>query len=55
MKSVADVEKCTGLSRTTLTHFYYERSNPNLSTLTSIAEYLEVTLDELVPLEQMVN
>lgn len=48
-KSVANVHEGTGISKTTLTKLYYERTkNPDSLTLIKIAEYLGVTLDELL-------
>ena len=55
-KTVADVHEATGLSKTTLTNIYYERSkNPEVQTLLRIANYLEVTLDELLGVEKASN
>ena len=46
---VADVARETGLSKSTLTALYYERTkNPEAETLLKIADYLGVTLDELL-------
>ncbi len=46
---VADVARETGLSKSTLTALYYERTkNPEVETLLKIADYLGVTLDELL-------
>lgn len=47
-KKIADVHKGTGLSKTTLTNFYYERSNPDSKTLVKIADYLNVSIDDLI-------
>jgi len=48
-KTIADVKKATGLSRPTITAIYYERANnPELKTLMKIADYLEVSIDELL-------
>ncbi|GGE34582.1 helix-turn-helix domain-containing protein [Streptococcus himalayensis] len=48
-KKVADVHNGTGISKSTLTAIYYERSkNPSMETMTKIADYLNVTLDELI-------
>lgn len=47
-KKVSDVYRDTGISKTTLTSLYYERTKkPELKTLLKIADYLGVTLDEL--------
>lgn len=52
-KRVSDVYRATGISRNTLTNLYYERSiNPELKTLLKIADYLGVTLDELLTPEE---
>lgn len=51
-KKVLDVHKATGISKTTLTALYYERTkNPDSQTLLKIANYLGVTLDELLIVE----
>lgn len=50
---VADVARKTGLSESTLTALYYERTkNPEAETLLKIADYLGVTLDELLTPEE---
>ena len=50
---VADVARKTGLSKSTLTALYYERTkNPEAETLLKIADYLGVTLDELLTPEE---
>ena len=46
---VADVARETGLSKSTLTALYYERSkNPTFETLQKVADFLEVTIDDLL-------
>lgn len=48
-KKVVDVYEATGISKTTLTSLYYERTkNPEAETLLKIADYLGVTIDELL-------
>lgn len=48
-KKVSDIHNATGISKTTLTALYYERTkNPDTQTILKIAEYLDVTLDELL-------
>lgn len=48
-KKIVDVHKATNISKSTLTDLYYERTkNPDSRTLVKIAEYLNVTLDELI-------
>lgn len=48
-KKVSDVYEATGISKSTLTDLYYERAkNPRVKTLLKIADYLGVTLDELL-------
>lgn len=48
-KTVADVHEATGISKYTLTQLYYERtSNPELQTMIKIADYLEVTVNDLL-------
>ncbi|MEY8463301.1 helix-turn-helix domain-containing protein [Streptococcus merionis] len=52
-KKIADVYEATGISKTTLTGIYYERTkNPDSQTLLKIAAYLNVTLDELLTPEE---
>lgn len=52
-KKVSDVYKATGISKTTLTSLYYERTkNPEVETLLKIADYLGVTIDELLTPEE---
>lgn len=51
-KKVSDIHEATGISKTTLTALYYERTkNPDSKTLLKVAEYLGVTLDELLTVE----
>ncbi|ETI83948.1 helix-turn-helix domain-containing protein [Streptococcus anginosus] len=51
-KKVSDVAKATGISKTTLTSLYYERTkNPETATLLKVADYLGVTIDELLNAE----
>ena len=41
--------KVAGLSKSTLTALYYERAkNPTFETLQKVADFLEVTIDELL-------
>ena len=48
-KKVSDVREATGISKTTLTGLYYERTkNPETETLLKVANYLGVTIDELL-------
>lgn len=52
-KKVSDVHEATGVSKTTLTALYYERTNnPETETLLKVAKYLGVTLDELLTPEE---
>ena len=52
-KKVIDVYKATGISKTTLTSLYYERTkNPEAETLLKIADCLGVTIDELLTPEE---
>ncbi|HEQ8979346.1 TPA: helix-turn-helix transcriptional regulator [Streptococcus pyogenes] len=51
-KKISDVHEATGVSKTTLTALYYERTeNPDSKTLLKIAKCLNVTLDELLTFE----
>jgi len=55
-KTVADVHEATGLSKSTLTELFYERTkNPELQTLLKIANYLNVSVDELLGMKEMVK
>lgn len=48
-KKVSDVHEATGISKTTLTGLYYERTkSPETETLLKVANYLGVTIDELL-------
>ena len=48
-KKVSDIHEATGISKTTLTSLYYERTkNPETETLLKVANYLGVTIDELL-------
>ena len=52
-KKVSDVYEATRISKTTLTSLYYERTkNPETETLIRIADYLGVTIDELLTPEE---
>ena len=47
-KTVADLSKDTGISKTTLTNLYYERTkNPDSQTLLKLSNALGVTIDEI--------
>lgn len=51
-KKISDIHEQTGISKTTLTGLYYERTkNPDSQTLLKIAKCLNVTLDELLTVE----
>jgi putative transcriptional regulator len=52
-KKVPDVHEATGISKSTLTALYYERTkNPETETLLKIANYLGVSIDELLTPEE---
>lgn len=52
-KSIANVHEGTGISKTTLTNLYYERTkNPDSITVVKIAKYLGVTLDALLNVKE---
>lgn len=52
-KKISDVHAATGVSRNTLTALFYERiKEPKVTTLIKIADYLGVTLDELIDNEE---
>ena len=51
-KKVSDVHKATGISKSALISLYYERTQrPDIETLQKVAEYLGVTIDELLTVE----
>lgn len=46
---IEDVNKATGISRTTLTNLYYRRqNNVELNTLKKICDYLQISLSDLI-------
>ncbi|HEM2936613.1 helix-turn-helix transcriptional regulator [Streptococcus suis] len=48
-KKVSDVHEATGISKSTLIALYYERTKkPDIETLQKVANYLGVTIDELL-------
>lgn len=48
-KKVSDVSRATGISMPTLINLYYERiKEPKVTTLMTIANYLEVSIDDLM-------
>ncbi|MHC3591967.1 helix-turn-helix domain-containing protein [Streptococcus suis] len=52
-EKVSHVHEATGISKTTLTALYYERTkNPETETLLKVANYLGVTIDELLTPEE---
>ncbi|RSJ60235.1 helix-turn-helix protein [Streptococcus gordonii] len=52
-KKISDLHKESGLSKTTLTSLYYERTkNPEIETLIKISNVLGVTIDELLCTEK---
>ena len=53
-KKVVDVHKDTGLSKDSLTNFYYQRTIPSGRTLITLAEYLDCSIDELLGLKPYV-
>ena len=51
-KKVSDVHKETGISKSALISLYDERTKrPDIETLQKVAEYLGVTIDELLTVE----
>lgn len=51
--NVSDVAEATGISKSTLIALYYERTKrPDIETLTKVANYLGVTIDELLTPEE---
>ncbi|EMF48550.1 helix-turn-helix domain-containing protein [Streptococcus parauberis] len=49
---ISDVHRKTHVSKSTLTDLYYERTkNPKTETLLKVANFLDVTLDELLATE----
>lgn len=52
-KKVSDVHEATGIAKSTLIGLYYERTkNPETETLLKVANYLGVTIDELLNVEE---
>lgn len=52
-KKISDVYKATGISKSTLTALYYERTkHPHIETLKKVSNYLGVTIDELLTSEE---
>lgn len=52
-EKVSDVSKETGLSKSTLTALYYERTKrPDIKTLQKVCDYLGVTVDEFLTVEE---
>ena len=52
-EKISHVAKATGLSKSTLTALYYERTKrTDIETLQKVANYLGVTLDELLTPEE---
>lgn len=52
-EKVSHVAEATGISKSTLTALYYERTkNPDIATLQKVANYLGVTIDELLTPEE---
>lgn len=50
---ISKVSKETGIARSTLIPFFYERDvNPTTKTLMKLSEYLGVTVDELLTPEE---
>ena len=52
-KKVSDVHKATSIAKSTLTALYYERTKrPDITTLQKVANFLNVTIDELMNVEE---
>lgn len=52
-EKVSDVANATGLSKSTLTALYYERTKrPDIETLKKVSDYLGVTVDEFLNVEE---
>ena len=52
-QKISDVYKATGLSKSTLTALYYERTkHPDIQTQKKVSNYLGVTIDELLTSEE---
>ncbi|CYV15332.1 helix-turn-helix transcriptional regulator [Streptococcus suis] len=51
-KKVSDVYEATGISKSALISLYYERTKrPDIETLQKVSDYLGVTIDELLTVE----
>ena len=52
-KKVSDVHNKTGISKSAVIALYYERTKkPDIQTLQKVADYLGVTIDELLTPEE---
>ncbi|HEM6580516.1 helix-turn-helix domain-containing protein [Streptococcus suis] len=52
-KKVSDVHEATGISKSALISLYYERTKrPDIETLQKVSDYLGVTIDELLTVEE---
>lgn len=52
-EKISHVHEATGISKSTLTALYYERAkNPETGILLKVANYLGVTIDELLTPEE---
>lgn len=52
-QKVSDLAKGTGLSKSAITALYYERTKrPDITTLQKVANYLNVSIDELLTVEE---
>lgn len=49
---LSKLSEITGLSQSTLVAIRYNRSNPSIDTLQKIAKALNVTIDELLTVEE---
>ncbi|MHB9781154.1 helix-turn-helix domain-containing protein [Streptococcus sp. 10F2] len=51
-EKIADLAEGTGISKSTLTAIYYERTkNPSFETMKKVADYFGVTIDELIQVD----
>ncbi|MGC4374883.1 helix-turn-helix domain-containing protein [Streptococcus suis] len=52
-KKVSDVHEATGISKSALISLYYVRTKrPDIETLQKVSDYLGVTIDELLTVEE---
>lgn len=52
-EKISEIAKATGISKSTLTDLFYERSeSPKLNTIIKLTQYLGVSIDEFFNVEK---